>query len=197
MKPVCLILLAGFVLLGSIPPSNAQHSREWIASGSIVQKAEFPLYSTNRELLAVVHVDRAYVDHERKGFFKIGTLPLAAFENVRVDVRDHNRLQDALLSFHSFLNPGNKNRLEIRRLTILVENEPRIQAGLARSSAEGQWELTREITWTDSAAKVTAPQATLQISGPSAGRLILHTSPPTTNQLFTVSQTASLPRISL
>lgn len=192
MKSKSAIFLAGFLVVWS-PPAFAQQAIDLFTPGISLQKVVTPLYSTNKELLAIVRVEHVFLDYERHGFFKIGTMPVAVLDGVEIEVRDPQRLAAALSQLETTLKPRNSSRLEIRRLAISLAKENRIQAGLAKVSEEGRWELTQNVSWDADSRKIEAPQASLQVTGLSAGQFILQTTPPTTNNFFPATAALSTP----
>ena len=69
----------------------------------------------------------------------------------------------------------------MRRVKFLFSPTNRLEAGLARCVAKDHWELLNGVRFVSSAGEVRAPRATLEMAGPRGGRVILETTPRTTN----------------
>ena len=119
-----------------------------------------------------IQAARIFVDHEKCGFFRLGLVPLAVVQGVRVQLESAGRLTNALASLNSWnLATRNLRRLEIRDLEIsmLGEKEPRLRAATARANAAGVLELLHVSLPGRPAGSFS--KATLQMTGPAAGRL--------------------------
>ncbi len=129
------------------------------------------------QLVSRIHTTRAFVDHEKWGFFQLGFLPIAVVEGVQVQILSASCLTNALSDLN-FWNPssGGLRRLELRNIEIslLGEKEPRLRAAIARVSRPGSLELSNVSVAHDGGGPVSIPKATLQISGPASGCLRWH-----------------------
>jgi hypothetical protein len=121
-----------------------------------------------------IHANRLLVEHERRGFFRIGLLPYLVAENVQIRIHSTEGLNNLLSVFHTGnLSPAAEHRLEIRGLEIFVSGEksPRLRAAVARSGKDGAFELFSVQTFDKTGRRLSIPLAELQISGNLAGRL--------------------------
>jgi hypothetical protein len=124
------------------------------------------------QLLVKIHATRVFLDHEKYGFFRFGLAPLAVVQGTQVQIESASRLTNALAGLNAWkLSSDGPRRLEIRDLEIslLGQKEPRLRAATARPAAAGVLELTQVALPGSSPA--TLPKATLQMTGPAAGRL--------------------------
>jgi len=61
-----------------------------------------PVYLKSESLpVAVFRANRIYHDHQRKGFFRIGGLPLLVLEGLSLELRDTNRRNRSRLSLEA------------------------------------------------------------------------------------------------
>ena len=69
--------------------AGAQSVSDLLQQGVSVQRAVVPLYTTGSfKLSAVVRVDRAFMDYQHKGFFRIGLFPIGVLDGVTFEARD-------------------------------------------------------------------------------------------------------------
>jgi hypothetical protein len=125
-------------------------------------------------LIARVHTTRAFIDHEKWGFFRLGLLPVPVVEGVQVQIQSAGCLTNVLSDLNSWnASSGVSRRLELRNLdiSILDEKEPRLHAAIARVGRSGSLELSNVAVGRDGGVPVSIPKATLQISGPASGCL--------------------------
>lgn len=119
-----------------------------------------------------IQAARVYEDHELFGFFRLSLAPLAVAQSVRIQLESANRLTNVLASLNAWsLSSGELRRLEIRDLEISLfgDQEPRLRAASARPNASGSLELSK--VWLTGGPTVSISRATLQMTGPNAGRL--------------------------
>jgi hypothetical protein len=126
------------------------------------------------QLVTRLHATRAFIDHEKWGFFRVGLLPIFVVEGVQVQILSAGCLTNALPGLNSWNpSPGGLRRLELRNIdvSLLSEKEPRLHAATARVSQSGALELSGVSVPAGGGGPVSIPKATLQISGPAAGCL--------------------------
>lgn len=71
---------------------------------------------------AIVQVGSLRKDHERKGFYRIGILPLVVAEDVSIRIVDESGLESALSSAHRDILANSDIPIEIRRLKIATQS---------------------------------------------------------------------------
>ena len=162
--------------------AGAQSVSDLLQLGVSVQRAVVPLYPTGSfKLSAVVRVDRAFMDYQHRGFFRIGLFPIGVLDGVTFEARDTADPLASLASVRHWLGTKAGQRIEMRRVKFLFSPTNRLEAGLARCAAGNRWELLNGVRFVSGAGEVRAPRATLELAGPRGGRVILDTAPRTTN----------------
>ena len=149
------------------PTANAQAGFTPSLDDATVEKFE------GLQLVSRIHITRAYVDHEKWGFFKIGLIPVQVVEGVNVQIHSAGALTNALDVINSaHLSSAAQRHLELRKLEIslLGEKEPRLRADSASIVRPGILQLSHVSVSNDGEALL-IPRATLQVSGPDCGCL--------------------------
>jgi hypothetical protein len=121
-----------------------------------------------------VHAARMFVDYERRGFFRIGLLPMLVAENVQIQIQSADYLTNALLALHSWNQySAGLRRLELRNLEIKLfgKKQPRLCAASAQIEKDGVLELSTASMFSTTGQQTSIPKATLQVAGSSAGWL--------------------------
>jgi hypothetical protein len=174
--------------------ANAQGVAELLQRGVSVQHAVVPLYPTNSfKLSAIVRVDRAFLDYQHKGFFRIGLFPIGVLDGVTFEAQDKADPLASLACVRRWLATKSGQRIEMRRVKFLFSPTNRVEAGLARCVAEDHWELLNGVRFFSGASEIRAPRATLQLAGPHRGQVILETTPRTTNSFLASALTVEEP----
>jgi hypothetical protein len=133
------------------------------------------------ELLPViiVHAAAIHEDYQRRGFFRIGVLPMLALESLTLEVRDPEHLSGALTNATAFLarKGGARKALEGRDFTLSfsTRSHGRVTAHSVRLEGRDAWSLAQGTVDMPPAEPVSFRQATLTISGPQAGDLLCET----------------------
>lgn len=121
-----------------------------------------------------IHATRIFMDYERRGFFRIGLLPVLVAENVRIEIQSVEGLTNALSNLRSWGKPGaGVRRLKLKNLEIGIggENQPRLRAATGQIGNDGAMQLTSVSANDASGHQISAPAATLQLTGPAQGWL--------------------------
>ncbi len=124
--------------------------------------------------VATVRASQLFRDYQRRGFFRIGLLPIPVAENVAIRIQSAEGLTNALPALQSCNRPSAGIRgLELRNLEIGLfgEQPPRLSAALARVGQGGTLELTKVSRFNAAGQPTSIATATLQVSGASAGWL--------------------------
>jgi hypothetical protein len=162
--------------------AGAQSVTDLLQQGVSVRRAVVPLYTTGTfKLSAVVRVDRAYMEYQRKGFFRIGMFPVGVLDGVTFETRDTADPLASLASVRHWLGTKAGQRLEMRGVKFLFSPTSRLEAGLARCVTQDHWELLNGVRFVSGAGEIRAAQAALEMGGPGGGRVILETVPRSTN----------------
>lgn len=135
-------------------------------------------------------VESVYTGYERKGFYRIGILPMAILEGVAIQVHHPEFVTNSLAELQTWLGSREAKRLEMRQVSIAVGqgDTNHVQCGRVRIISAGRWELLDGVQWCSGTNRLAARRATLQVAGPRTGELILATQPPRTNNLFTSTE---------
>jgi len=134
----------------------------------------------------IVRADDIYTDYERKGFFRIGILPVGVMEGVTFELHHPESLTNSLAQMRGWLGSQAAKRMEFRKVSFLTfaGETNRLESGRARFSSGGRWELLDGVRLISGTNQVAAAHATLQVAGKQTGQLVLATDPPCTNNLF-------------
>jgi hypothetical protein len=142
--------------------------------------AMIPFYSPEGGApVAVVRVGRFWQDHERKGFFRIGMLPLLVADGVLVEVRDERQFRDVLANIQArFSSLKQSAPLELRHVEFRFPEElgPRLKADVVRFEPGGTWVLFGNVRFGIPEQSHQVHRAQLMVTGEEAGRLRLTTS---------------------
>jgi hypothetical protein len=126
------------------------------------------------QLASRIHITRAYIDHEKFGFFKIALAPVPVMEGVRIQIRSAGSFTNILQSLGSWnVSSANLRHLEFRDLEIslLSDHSPRLRAEKARLVQPNVLELSHVSLSNVPQGSLTISRATLQVSGPDCGLL--------------------------
>ena len=170
--------LAAFVLL----PARGQTIVDWMQAARGAQHLVLPRYSEpDKTLYAVISVDKVFTEYEKRGFFRIGALPVAVLEGVTYEVKDPGPAAKNLARLRSWLGGDTGNHVELRGFKLVASPTSRLEGARLLFLDNDRWELAGGVRWISGANEVRAESATLQVAGAQAGKLILQTTPPTTN----------------
>lgn len=144
-------------------------------TGTAVNEVTLSEYSPkDLSLVAQVHAARIFTDYERRGFFRIGLLPIPVVENVQIQIQSAECLTNALFALHDWNQPASGvRRLELRNVEIelIGEKQPRLSAVSARVGQDGVLELSTVSVFNATGQQASIPKAALQVAGSSAGWL--------------------------
>ena len=144
------------------------------ASQPSVKHMVIPLYANDMgEAMAVVTVERTFTDYQRKGFLRIGLMPMLVIDGVTIEVRDPSKAAHALAAVNEWLDPGKAGKLiELRRVVVILSktHSHRLAADSVRLAANGQWNLF-SVEYQRGTVSHSGGVASLQIVGKHAGRI--------------------------
>ena len=165
-----LLLIGGllFFVLGTVVCHTAP-------VGSSAKSLTFSVYNP-KDLSPemVIHADGIFTDYERRGFFRIGLMPVLVADNVRIEVQSVEGLTNILSALHSWIRPGaGAQRLNLKHLEIAVrgETQPCLRAAAGQIGSEGAIQLTSVSASDGSGHQMFMPSAALQLTGPAGGQL--------------------------
>jgi hypothetical protein len=144
-----------------------------------ITKAVMPIYpDTGVQPLAIIRVDKIFVDHQRRGFFRIGVLPMLAMEGLSIELCDTNQLIVALTNVQSCLSfkGGSSSVVEGRDFSLLCPGGKSefIHARLARLENK-EWKLVNGTLSRPGTNSIQFQEAVLGITGKEAGNVICRT----------------------
>lgn len=198
-------ILTLYFLINSI--SGSESSMPFLASKARYQKAILPIYSTNSlQPIAVLRLDKIFTENRRKGFFRIGLMPVRVIEGLQIELTDPERIRDSLIQVHKSMDPTAFNRAaEIRGLCIATSyagdykstgtnllhrqttgasHSFRLEATGAKPMGDGCWELTGGVTLSTPTNQIKGAVARMQLTGNQCGKLLFYDRTVITHQIF-------------
>lgn len=147
-----------------------------LADSASMQEIAIPYYAKGQgSPAAVVRIKKVYTDHQRRGFFRIGLLPVLVAEDVKIEIIQPQETLAALQQARRWLKPtATQKALEWRRVQFFfpAETEPRLEAAKIHLSEAGAWRLTGGVVLRHGTNQTRQAEATLQVTGPQAGELL-------------------------
>lgn len=133
-----------------------------------------PVYlGANAEPSLVLHVRELSGGYERRGFFRIGVLPVLVADGVTIEVRNETEAARALRRIPSSLAPhANRGLAELRHVTFQFRrsDRPTIEAGRIRLGSGPRWSL-EDVRVHLATGDLELRRAALAVTGAEAGRL--------------------------
>jgi hypothetical protein len=130
---------------------------------------------------ATLRVNWIHKDFERRGFFRIGLLPLVALEEFQLEIPRPELAADSFGQLQSWLKSTHGgHRLELRKVSLVIGKATpcRLACGRIRFNPTGEWELLDGVSLLAGTNEIRAASASLRVNGAEAGRLILKESAP-------------------
>jgi hypothetical protein len=180
-------LLLASAALSLALPANAQSVADLLSGRFSARGIVTAFYEgTEQPPSLVVRIESVYTDYERKGFFRIGLLPVGVMEGVALELNHAEYATNSLAHLHQWLGPHSGKTLELRRLTLLVPAgvTNRLESARARVGAGGKLDLFDGVSLVSGTNHLRAARGTLQVTGARAGEVVLETIPPCTNSLL-------------
>jgi hypothetical protein len=127
--------------------------------------------------IAVVRVQSARTEYQRRGFLRIGALPMLVAEGVRLEVRDPLATAQLFARLPEWLRAPGKGRAgelrDFKMFDCAEPDQPWLIVGRVRFAADGQWELQGGEVREPGRAPQPFVQARLQVTGERAGEVML------------------------
>ena len=138
--------LMGLILAIAVPGFSPVEGAGLQVPVTRVGRGSVPVFSsrTSRRV-ALIHFTGMRKDFQKRGFFRIGVLPLWRFDSVEVEITDRGEtgelLQVALSQVRDF---DIQAQVELSSLTVRVagETSPRLTAGRCRWMKSEHWQLS-------------------------------------------------------
>jgi hypothetical protein len=188
---LCLVSLLAFGTLNT----NSQPLQDLITGNIQLHNATFGLYDAKKAAPAgLVRIERSYTDYQRKGFLRIGILPIFVLEGVTVEFQGDPDPSDTLVRLRQWLGDDGTSRLEVRRLRIQWTGVQTnyLEAGLGLLGPSGRLDLANGVRLRKGDEFRESSRATLQIYGHATGELAMKTESPWKGNLFAPALPAAL-----
>ena len=129
--------------------------------------------------LAILRADQLYEDYQRRGFFRIGALPMLVAEGLSVELCDTNQLSAALTQASTRFGVKAKKfkAVEGRGFSLSFSGQLKgvVHARTARLESSTEWRLQEGTVEQPGSAAIAFRRATLAVAGPKAGELTYET----------------------
>jgi hypothetical protein len=156
-----------------------------LRQGFAVRHAVIPLYSEpDRTLSTVLRIDRCGVDYQRKGFFRIGVLPVQVLEGVTFELQDPASAPASLERVRRWF--GDESRVELRNVKFVFRTNT-LEAARVHFGAGQQWQLLDGVRLVCGGKETRTARATFRVSSGQDGQVILETAPRSTNTFLSCS----------
>ena len=186
------LLLLACAALSLALPAHAQSAADLLSGRLSARGIVTTFYEgTEQPPSLVVRIESVHTDYQRKGFFRIGLLPVGVMEGIAFELNHPDNATNSLALLLQWLGPHSAKTLELRRLTLLVPvgATNRLESARARVGAGGKLDLFDGVSLVSGTNQLRAARGALQIAGAHAGELVLETVPPCTNNLLTHPET--------
>ena len=137
-----------------------------------------------------VQAGECFTDYQRKGFFRIGALPVGVLQDLKIRVIQSGPVTNRLARLGDWLSAQAAQRLEFRGLEIQVATgdcSNTLECGSGRIRRDGRWELTTKVRFYSATNLWEAERGVLQVAGQDGGSLALLGNPPSIHHLFSPS----------
>jgi hypothetical protein len=165
-----------------------------LSAGSI-RDAVVPFYVPSvAEPVAILRIANIFQDYERKGFLKIGVLPVEVMEGIDLDVVSPQEAANSLEAMRRWMKSEGDTRIELRGLKLKFATSPArvVQASQGHLGPDGCLQLLGGVTVTYGTNALHAARGSLHLTGQGAGQLILDMAVPLRLQLFEEVQKPNL-----
>lgn len=140
-----LALLAGGCMALNVGASPAGVV---LPAGAGMKDVVLPVYAGQAgHPVAILRVERFGLEYQKRGFFRIGVLPIMVLDDVTLEVLDAERLREVIeLAFSHPQFRGHKSAIpvEVRRFRFRCKTEPGLElsAKTLRPVGHGRWALS-------------------------------------------------------
>jgi len=146
----------------------------------VLKRVTVPIFvSGETQAVAALRMKRVFKDYERKGFFRIGALPLLVGEEVRVEILKPAGGVGLFSQSQEWVGSHSQSvPIEWRRMVLTVPGEakPRLEAGRVRLRSAGCWELLEGVTLRNENGETKLRQASLHVTPDGIGEVEIPTS---------------------
>ncbi len=135
---------------------------------------------SNREPVAIFRAKHVFSDYQRRGFFRIGVLPLLVIDGLSIELRDPSSLPATLnaVPSHALFKDFVRSAVEARQFALSCDSQKdfAVRARLVRLESSDEWRLEDGVVRQSGGGQLSFQRATLRISGPHAGEMNCETS---------------------
>src|SRR5688572_18044946 len=139
----------------------------------------YPFYAPGgSEPAVLIHVERVHKDYQRRGFFRIGALPMVAADTVTVRIAQPDHALTALAKLDARLRQiGQVKAVEWRRVDFIFgsESTPRLRATRMQVSRGQTWEFLDGVRLNTLTNEIRFARAILHVAGARAGQITART----------------------
>ena len=173
--------------------------QEWpLATLGSIRDAKIALRSKSEsEPIAILKAERIFSDYQRRGFFRIGALPLLVFDRLNVELGDPGKLLASLAAVSNYfaVTANAKRTVEGREFSIAFATQPnnRLQAHYIRLGSGATWILQDGRIDQPGMTPIRFRQATFVVSGLHAGELTCDLGTGRVHLLSLLSKTTAKP----
>lgn len=161
-------------------PAQAQVCMDSFPNMVNARDVAYPVY-LERQIAALVRVDRVFTDYETKGFFRIGVLPILVLDGVTIELRHPIAPGCRFSALDEAFGSRIRKRFELRRVKIIDNTSlNRLEAGRVCVTVAGRWELLDGVTFISGTNQTQAAIGFLDVAGARAGEILIETTPPVT-----------------
>jgi len=140
-----------------------------------VEDVMVPIYLDNSPTpAAILRVGRVYRDFQRRGFFRIGILPVVVGEDVSIEIREPDELEQIFTKTSTIIGSFAKSdAVELHRARLLFPGQetPLVEAGRMRLEKQERLRLSSRVTIHTATKRFETTKADFLVAGPQAGQL--------------------------
>jgi hypothetical protein len=177
-RAVILWLSLGLLLASALPWNSLRAAPVENKLVMNARKVTVPYYAGPENRLSLnFKADRFTKESQRKGFFRIGVLPLLVVHDANLEVRRPEYFNPAVRQFHQYVAGKDlKKTVELRGFTLTVPtNGITLTATKVRILSPEQWELSGSVRLIDRTGTHEFSKALLAVSGNETGMLRANT----------------------
>lgn len=161
--------------------------------GMNVEGMVIPIYTRpSPEPESILSVSNIHLDFQRKGFFKIGMMPVLVLDGVVLSLRNTNILSSNMTQLSHWIQQDKAKRFELRNFVLRNEYSKTnlLEAGLVRLLPDGSWQLANGVRAISGASLVEIPAANYRLQGNQADPGLLIAGSAQIRSLFSFPQSS-------
>jgi hypothetical protein len=193
-QPGCKILVAALLVFQLSNVIASEQHKHMLLDLEQVEGVQMGIFVGNElEPSLIVHVKEAKPGFERRGFFRIGLLPVEVVSGVVFEFQRSGAVSNCLAECPEAVFTRNGRRIELRDIQIVVHGSTttRLSCAQIKPLHDGRLELIGPVLLESGTKRIVAPWAFLQTRGAQAGDVVMGKSPPSRANLCSVSPLGS------